>query len=70
MGASADYLGPGPALVVGGLAGVISVFGYVYVTPHLCRKFGIEDTCGVHNLHGVPALLGAITSAIAIAVSS
>jgi ammonium transporter Rh len=28
---------------------------------------GIYDTCGVHNLHGIPGVLGGIVSAIAAA---
>ena len=28
---------------------------------------GLSDTCGVHNLHGIPGVLGGIFSAIAIA---
>lgn len=28
---------------------------------------GIHDTCGVHNLHGIPGLLGGLISAMVIA---
>jgi ammonia channel protein AmtB len=30
----------------------------------------LQDTCGVHNLHGIPGFLGGLFSAIAIAAYS
>ena len=39
--------------------GGLSVFGYVFVTPFLDNR-GIHDTCGVHNLHGMPGVMGGI----------
>jgi ammonium transporter Rh len=65
MGASADILmSPGAAVLIGGLAGALSVFGYAILGPIAQRKLKIYDTCGVHNLHGMPSVLGAIASAI------
>ncbi|KAL3902553.1 MAG: hypothetical protein SGILL_010785 [Bacillariaceae sp.] len=52
---------PSGALILGVLAGIVSVYGYVYSTPFLETK-GIYDTCGVGNLHGLPSLLGGIGS--------
>jgi len=34
------------------------------------RKFHIHDTCGVHNLHGIPGLLGALISIILAAIAT
>jgi ammonium transporter Rh len=52
-----------PALVAFGIglaAGALCVVGYVVIQPKLQKKLGLVDTCGVHNLHGMPGLLGGI----------
>src|SRR5690349_20940953 len=65
MGAAADMvINPFGAMVVGAVAGMISVAGYRFLTPVL-ERIGLRDTCGIHNLHALPAFLGAIVSAIA-----
>ena len=38
--------------------------------PWLQEKLHVHDTCGVHNLHGMPAVLGAILSCIMAAVAN
>jgi len=45
------------------------VCGYLYVQPWLERRFGLHDTCGVHNLHGLPGLLGAVGGAVSAALA-
>jgi ammonium transporter Rh len=55
------------SLTVGLGAGVISTLGYRYLSEKLEHWFGLHDTCGVHNLHGIPGLIGGIVSAIAVA---
>ena len=31
---------------------------YVYIQPKLQEVIGLEDTCGIHNLHAMPGFLG------------
>jgi ammonium transporter Rh len=61
IGSSSDLvIGPGSAILIGMVSGSVSVFGYVYLTPFLETKIELSDTCGVHNLHGIPGLIGAV----------
>lgn len=60
---------PWGALVIGAVAGLLSVYGYVVIQPYLARTIGLDDTCGVHNLHGMPGVMGAIAGIIAAAAA-
>ncbi|KAG5191009.1 ammonium transporter family-domain-containing protein [Tribonema minus] len=55
---------PGVAFTVGLSAGVLSTGGFKYVTPLLDARFGLGDTCGIHNLHGMPAVLGGLIAGL------
>merc|ERR550517_1639426 len=58
VGTSSDLiLSPYTAMLIGMIAGTLSTYGYVFISPWLERK-GLRDTCGIHNLHGMPGLLG------------
>eukprot|EP00164_Ancoracysta_twista_P001109 GFYU01001452.1.p1 GENE.GFYU01001452.1~~GFYU01001452.1.p1 ORF type:complete len:434 (+),score=142.35 GFYU01001452.1:132-1433(+) len=71
VGASADIItSPGAAMIVGALLGVLSVVGYVKVTPFLTDKLGLHDTCGINNLHGMPSLVASIVAIIFVAVAT
>ena len=61
---------PWGAMFVGIIAGCVSVLGYKYVQPFVTKQFRIHDTCGVHNLHGLPGVFGAIVGIITVAVVS
>ncbi|KAG9276607.1 ammonium transporter Rh type B [Astyanax mexicanus] len=63
-------LTPFGSMIVGFLAGTISVLGYKYLSPVLESKLKIQDTCGVHNLHGMPGVLGAVVGIVTAAVAS
>jgi ammonium transporter Rh len=65
IGSSANlFMEPGGALATGLVAGSVSTLGYAFAQPYLEAKFGLRDTCGVHNLHGMPGVLGGLVSAI------
>ncbi|XP_077261192.1 rhesus blood group-associated glycoprotein Rh50 isoform X4 [Temnothorax americanus] len=55
---------PVGALIIGAISGMISVLGYRYLTPIIQKHFHIHDTCGVHNLHGMPGVLAAFFGAL------
>lgn len=61
---------PWGALLIGTLAGIVSVLGYNYVTPFLNNSLKIHDTCGVNNLHGMPALLAGVAGIICARLAS
>ena len=54
---------PAGAIAIGLFGGALSTIGFVKLSP-LLTKIGVYDTCGVHNLHGMPGILGGIFSAI------
>jgi len=62
VGTSSDLiLSPYTAMLIGMIAGTLSTYGYVFISPWL-ERIGVRDTCGIHNLHGLPGLLGGISS--------
>ncbi len=71
VGGSSDLvIGPGGAILLGAIAGTISTVGFAKLSDILKRTIGLDDSCGVHNLHGMPGVLGAIAGIISCAVVS
>ncbi|XP_053997429.1 ammonium transporter Rh type B isoform X1 [Hylaeus anthracinus] len=68
--AAAMMCEPVGALLVGSVAGLLSVLGYKYLTPFIQKRLRIHDTCGVHNLHGMPGVLAGIFGAILAALAT
>ena len=66
IGSVCDVVSPTGAFGIGLLAGAISVLGYVFLLPKLESKFKLIDTCGVHNLHGMPGLLGGFSALLVV----
>ncbi|XP_043934241.1 ammonium transporter Rh type C [Protopterus annectens] len=63
-------LTPYGSLIIGFCVGIISVLGFVYVTPFLASKLKLHDTCGIFNLHFLPGVLGSIVGAITAAAAT
>ncbi|XP_052652563.1 ammonium transporter Rh type B [Harpia harpyja] len=61
---------PFGALVAGFLAGLIPPLGFRFLTPVLCSRLKTQDTCGVHNVHGLPGILGALLGALLTALAT
>jgi len=71
IGSVADMVvTPFGAMVTGTLAGALSTIGYEHISPYLVRKFKICDTCGVNNLHGMPAIFGGLLSVLMAGIAS
>ncbi|XP_033619238.1 ammonium transporter Rh type A isoform X2 [Fukomys damarensis] len=69
VGTCADMnIQPYIAMLIGSIAGLISVLGYKFLTPFFASTLRIHDTCGVHNLHGLPGVIGGLASIAAIAL--
>lgn len=62
IGASVANITPGWSLLIGLVAGSLSVIGYNFIQPTLQKLTGGVDTCGVHNLHGIPGVFGGIVA--------
>jgi len=66
IGATCNIVAPGVAFGIGLLAGTVCVLGYVFVQPALEKRLKIVDTCGVHNLHGMPGLMGGLIAILVV----
>ena len=66
IGSVCNIVGPVGAFVIGLLGGAISVVGFVFIQPMLESKAKTIDTCGVHNLHGLPGLLGGFSAILVV----
>ena len=62
IGATCNLVSAPAAFLIGLAAGTLCVVGYVAVQPRLQKALGLVDTCGVHNLHGMPGLLGGLVA--------
>ena len=60
IGATVANVTPGWSMLIGLIAGAISVIGYTIIQPRLQKATGSVDTCGVHNLHGMPGIFGGL----------
>ncbi|KAB0799460.1 hypothetical protein PPYR_07340 [Photinus pyralis] len=61
---------PYGAVIIGIVAGALSVLGYAKLTPLINSKLNIHDTCGVHNLHGMPGVLAGLIGALMASIAT
>jgi ammonium transporter Rh len=66
IGATCNQVSPLGAFAIGAAAGALCVVGYTWVQPRLQRTLKLVDTCGVHNLHGMPGLFGGLVAAVLV----
>ena len=64
IGSTCDIANPGMSMLIGLAAGVLSTVGYAIIAPKVQKLIRGTDTCGVHNLHGMPGLLGGLSAII------
>ncbi|XP_035746562.1 ammonium transporter Rh type B-A, partial [Egretta garzetta] len=71
MGMAGEMLvAPFGALIAGFLAGLIPPLGFRFLTPILCSRLKTQDACGVHNVHGLPGILGALLGTLLTALAT
>ncbi|KAK4807823.1 hypothetical protein QYF61_023656 [Mycteria americana] len=71
MGMAGEMLvTPFGALIAGFLAGLIAPLGFRFLTPVLRSRLKTQDTCGVHNVHGLPGILGALLGTLLTALAT
>uniref|UniRef100_A0A8C8HGC9 Ammonium transporter AmtB-like domain-containing protein n=1 Tax=Oncorhynchus tshawytscha TaxID=74940 RepID=A0A8C8HGC9_ONCTS len=71
VGTAAEFmLMPYGSLIIGFCCGIISTLGYIYITPFMEKYLKIQDTCGIHNLHAMPGVIGGIVGAVTAAAAS
>jgi len=63
-------LRPSDSMIIGLVAGMLSTFGFARLTPLLEARIGLHDTCGVHNLHGMPGIIAGVSSIVLIAIKA
>lgn len=66
IGATCNLVSPAGAFGIGILAGALCMIGYAIIQAKLQAKLKIVDTCGVHNLHGMPGLLGGLIAILVV----
>jgi len=70
IGSGADLVVSAMAsMIIGFFAGVLSALGYIFLSEKMA-KIGIHDTCGVHNLHGMPGVLGGLVGVFSAGFAS
>jgi len=64
IGSTCNVATPGMSLLIGLCAGALSTVGYAIIAPKVEKLIRGTDTCGVHNLHGMPGVLGGLSAIV------
>jgi len=71
IGGTCDVLAkPWSAILVGFIAGAMSFIGFEFIGPCLQKRMRLYDTAGIHNLHGMTGIYGALVGIIVSATAS
>jgi ammonium transporter Rh len=71
VGAASNLkISPAAAMAIGSVAATVSCFGFNKLQKTLEATINLHDSCGVHNLHGMPAIVGSIAVCIATSFPS
>ena len=71
IGSSSDLVATAwVSILIGFFGGCFSCLCFNKLGEWIYEKTGLHDTCGVHNLHGLPGVLGGIIGAISCAAAS
>ena len=71
VGSSSDLVAASwVSILIGFFGGAVSCFCYKKLSPELEEHIGLHDTCGVHNLHGIPGVLGGMFGGISAHMAS
>lgn len=62
IGSTCNMGNPGLSILIGLGAGTLSTCGFSIIAPKVEKLIKGSDTCGVHNLHGMPGLLGGLST--------
>ena len=63
------FYNPCACLILGFASGIICILGMQHLTAYIQKKTGLYDTFGIHNVQGLPGILGGLGGAIGIAIS-
>jgi ammonium transporter Rh len=71
VGAASNlHITPFFALLIGTSAAIVSVVGFNKIQSKLEHGLNLHDSCGVHNLHGMPAIVGSVSNFIPLHITS
>lgn len=66
IGATVDLATPWQAWIIGFVGGAASTLSFVYLNDRLGKATGVLDSMGVHNLHGIPGIIGGLAPLLVV----